>query len=52
VLHPIRETLRPEEAKGQRSMQADPQQAIESREMVEVSVRHENMAHAQQFARG
>src|SRR5713226_7762320 len=51
VLDLVGEAVRTEETKRRISMQAYPQQPIEPREVVHVSVRHEYVAYAQQLAR-
>ncbi|HET9245103.1 MAG TPA: hypothetical protein VFO15_04800, partial [Xanthobacteraceae bacterium] len=52
VLHLIEKSGRADEVKGGGSVEAQPQQAIETREMIHVGVRNERMRDAQELARG
>src|SRR5262249_58322115 len=52
VLHLIEKSGRADEVKGGGSVEAQPQQAIETRKMIHVGVRNESMRDAQELARG
>ena len=50
-MHPLDEARRSDEGEGAGPVQADPQQAVEAGDVVEMRVGHEGVAHPQELAR-